>query len=118
MSLRTILGRLTGGRTRPRKVGVDEVHALRDSGAVLIDVRSRQEYRAGHAPGAKNIPVDRLAERLSEIPTERAVVTICQSGGRSARAAAMLSRHGVQDVYDLCGGMTSWQRAGLPVQRS
>ena len=118
MSLRSILGGLTGGRTRPRKIGVGEVRALQDSGAVLLDVRSRQEYRTGHAQGARNIPLDQLAERMRELPIGTTVVTICQSGGRSARAAGILTRHGRQDVYDVRGGMTAWQRTDLPVQRS
>lgn len=118
MTLRTILTGLVRGRMEERKIGVDRVRALQDSGAVLLDVRSRQEYRAGHVPGAKNIPVDQLADRLREIATTRAVLTICQSGGRSARAAATLRDHGVQKVDDVRGGMTAWQRAGLPVQRA
>lgn len=117
MRLQTILGRLVGGRANRRRIAVGEVRPLQDTGAVLLDVRSREEFQAGHAPGAKNIPVDQLAERLREIPTDRAIVTICRSGGRSARAAATLTAHGLRDVHDVHGGMTAWQRAGLPLQR-
>lgn len=118
MTLRTMLTGLVRGRAEKRKIAVDGVRALQDSGAVLLDVRSRQEHRAGHAPGAKNVPVDQLGDRLREIASTRTVLTICQSGGRSARAAAILRDHGVQEVYDVRGGMTAWQRAGLPVHRA
>lgn len=117
MSLRSILSRLNGGRTHHRELVVHEVRALQADGAVLLDVRSRQEYQAGHAPGARNMPVDEITGRRREIPAGGTVVTICQAGGRSARAAAALTALGLQDVRDVRGGMTAWQRAGLPVQR-
>lgn len=117
MSLRTTLSRLIGRRTRPRRITVDQACALQADGALLLDVRSREEFGAGHAPGARNIPLDRLAERIRELPPSRQVLTICQSGGRSARAAAALAGHGVHDVSDVRGGMSAWQRAGLPVER-
>lgn len=121
MSLRSALSRLLGSAdsnsdSGTRRIGVEEVRALQDGGAVLLDVRSPQEFRAGRAPGAKNIPVDQLADRVGEIPVGSTVLTFCQSGGRSARAARVLADHGRQDVHDVCGGMAAWQRAGLPVQ--
>jgi rhodanese-related sulfurtransferase len=117
VSLRATLSRLFSSQTRPSRITVDQARALQASGALLLDVRSREEYRAGHAPGARNIPVDRLAERLRELPSSKQVLTICQSGGRSARAAATLAGHGLHDVCDVRGGMSAWQRAGLPVER-
>lgn len=117
MSLRTLLSRRGSSRSGPSRVSVDQARALQADGALLLDVRSREEYRAGHAPGARNIPVDRLAERLRELPSSKQILTICQSGGRSARAAATLAAHGVKDIGDVRGGMSAWQRAGLPVDR-
>jgi rhodanese-related sulfurtransferase len=117
MSVRTVLGALIGRRADQRTVDVGAVRPLQDGGAVLLDVRSRQEYGAGHAPGATNVPVEEIDRRLRDIPSDRTVLTICQSGGRSARAAAVLRGRGLQEVRDVRGGMTAWQRAGLPVQR-
>lgn len=82
-------------------------HSLVEQGALLLDVRTAEEYGAGHLAGAVNIPVQQLAERLSEVGTrERPVVVYCRSGGRSAQAASLLQRAGYQ-VCDL-GPMSAW----------
>ena len=85
-----------------------------DAGAMLIDVRESNEYRAGHAPGAKHISVQVIERRLGEIPMERQIIVVCQSGMRSQRAAEILSRNGYQ-VLNVSGGMLGWQRAGMKV---
>lgn len=64
MSLRSALGKIFVGRAGGGEVGAAQAQSLQRDGAVLLDVRSRQEFRAGHAPKAKNIPVDQLAGRL------------------------------------------------------
>lgn len=114
----TVLARLlsrldTGGGIR---VSPTQAQELQQSGAVLVDVRTRGEFSAGHAPGARNVPLDQLPGRLRELATRRQVVLICQSGRRSASAAALLRREGVE-VVDVSGGMAAWRRAGLPVER-
>lgn len=77
-------------------------------GAVLLDVRTPEEYREGHIEGARNIPVQQLAQRMSEVgPPDRPVVVYCRSGGRSQTAAEMLLRAGYQDVFNL-GPMAAW----------
>ncbi|MEY4558179.1 MAG: hypothetical protein RL024_337 [Actinomycetota bacterium] len=83
-------------------------------GAMLIDVRESSEYRSGHAPGAKHISGQVIERRLGEIPKERQIVVVCQSGMRSQRAADILSRNGYQ-VLNVSGGMIGWQRAGLKI---
>ncbi len=85
-----------------------------DRGAMLIDVRESSEYRSGHAPGARHISVQVIERRLGEIPKERQIVVMCQSGMRSQRAAEILSRNGYQ-VLNVSGGIIGWQRAGLKV---
>lgn len=66
------------------RITVDQLAAL-DS-PVLIDVREPDEYAAGHAPSAVNLPMSQLDARVDEVPTDAPVHVICQSGGRSARA--------------------------------
>ena len=85
-----------------------------DHGAMLIDVRESHEYRSGHAPGAKHISVQVIERRLGEIPKEREIIVVCQSGMRSQRAADILSRNGYK-VLNVSGGMIGWQRAGQKV---
>ena len=59
--------------------------------AVILDVRERREYRAGHAPGSKNMPLSTLAERTHELPAgQRVYVAVCRSGTRSRSATAQL----------------------------
>lgn len=78
------------------------------AGALLLDVRSAEEFRAGHIDGAVNVPVDEVTRRLDELgPRERAVVVYCRSGRRSADAAATMRGAGFTEVHDL-GGMGRW----------
>jgi len=99
------------------KVGPAQARELLDEGAILLDVREDAEWRAGHAPKARHIPLSRLPGRVRDLPPNRTVVTVCRSGARSARAAALLAREG-RDVVNLAGGMHAWARAGLPVVAS
>ncbi len=80
----------------------------------LIDVRTAEEFASGHIPGALNIPVQELEQRLSEVETGQPVVLYCRSGNRSAQAAQILGDAGYGQVYDL-GGIAAWQQAGLPI---
>ncbi len=88
---------------------------LAEGGAILLDVREPQEWRAGHAPKARHIPLGQLSARLGELPQGRPVIIACRSGSRSARAAAMLAGQG-RETFNLSGGMHAWARAGLPLR--
>jgi rhodanese-related sulfurtransferase len=83
-----------------------------NAGAMLLDVRESNEYRAAHAPSAKLISLGVLSKRLKELPLEREILVICASGVRSSQAASMLAKEGFR-VTNISGGMASWQRAGL-----
>jgi rhodanese-related sulfurtransferase len=97
----------------------EEIHALEarsrmDAGAILVDVREPAEWAAGHAEGARHIPLAQLGQRQRELPVGRPVITVCRSGARSARAATLLAGQG-RDASNLDGGMRAWAAAGLPV---
>ena len=96
------------------KVTATEAAELVDNGAILLDVREPHEWQAGHAPKARHIPLAQLPPRLDELPANRPIVTVCRSGSRSARAAAMLGEAG-REVSNLAGGMHAWSRNGLPI---
>lgn len=83
---------------------------------LLIDVRTPEEFATGIIAGAINIPVDQIAQRLSEIPKDEPVVLYCRSGNRSNQAAQILQGEGYTQIYDL-GGIGQWQSEGMPVQR-
>jgi rhodanese-related sulfurtransferase len=88
--------------------------AMEERGAVLLDVREPHEWRSGHAPKARHIPLSQLSSRTGELPRNREVLVVCRSGSRSARAARLLSAQR-GDVANVKGGMAAWVRAGLPV---
>lgn len=85
--------------------------------ATVIDVRGRVEWETGRLPGAPNVPLGYLGDRLAEVPTAGTVVLQCESGSRSAIAASLLQAHGRRDVANLVGGIAAWRAAGLPVER-
>ncbi|MBK7400051.1 MAG: MBL fold metallo-hydrolase [Myxococcales bacterium] len=84
---------------------LDEVHVL--------DVRSVEEFVAGHLHRAILVPLDDLRARISEVPTDKPVIVVCQTGKRSALAATILRKAGVTRVANLAGGMLQWRELGL-----
>jgi rhodanese-related sulfurtransferase len=82
---------------------------------VLVDVREGDEWAAGHAPGAVHVPLGEVSNAASRFDGQQ-VLTVCRSGGRSAKAAEILEGVGV-DVRNVAGGMPAWAEAGLPVVR-
>lgn len=80
----------------------------------LIDVREVDEFAAGHVPGAVNIPMSVLGDRLQELP-DGAFDVICQAGGRSARVVEALTARGY-DATNVEGGTGEWIGAGYPVE--
>lgn len=83
---------------------------------VLIDVRTVGEFKTGHLPNAKNIPLNEVANKLSKIPKNKTVILVCQTGNRSNFAAKTLKQAGYEDVINLTGGTSRWQRMGHPVK--
>ena len=101
------------------QISVAELAKRRRNGdVVVLDVRGRAEWEAGHMPGVENIPIGYLTERLDEVPRDRPVVVHCQSGARSAIAMSVLRAQGVTNVVNLTGGFAEWQRSGHAVERS
>lgn len=97
-----------------KKASVQEAAAQAERGAFLLDVRGFDEFAAGHAPSALCIPLSDLERRAGEVPTDRPVLVMCQSGGRSAIAAARLRALGMDNITDVAGGFQAWQQADLP----
>jgi NADPH-dependent 2,4-dienoyl-CoA reductase/sulfur reductase-like enzyme/peroxiredoxin family protein/rhodanese-related sulfurtransferase/TusA-related sulfurtransferase len=78
------------------------------AGALIVDVRGRQEYELGHIPGAVNIPLGKLRERIDEIPRDKPVLVYCKVGFRSYLAYRLLKQRGVERVASLAGGMLTF----------
>jgi rhodanese-related sulfurtransferase len=83
----------------------------------VVDVRTPEEFAAGHLRSAKNMPLKELAGRLGELDKAYPVLVVCTSGVQSAKGAAQLNGAGFADVYSLEGGFTDWQSQGLPTAK-
>ena len=94
-----------------------DVEALqtRRPDVVLLDVREREEYAHGHVPGAINLPQADLASQLDQVPRDRPVFVICQSGSRSLRSAQFLAQMGFHAVASVSGATEAWCAAGNPL---
>src|SRR5256714_3054898 len=88
-----------------------------DNGTVVLDVRDDDEFAEGHIPGSVHLPYGHLIERLSELPSNRTIATVCSGGKRSGLAASLLQREGYESVIHVgLGGVRTWQRAGHPIE--
>jgi rhodanese-related sulfurtransferase len=92
-------------------VTADEAVGLMRAGALLIDVREDDEWRAGHAPEATHIPLGSLGAQVSRFGPEHQLIIICRSGRRSDQATVALRNAGY-DAYNFVGGMHAWHQAG------
>ena len=92
--------------------------AAQDPALVVLDVRTPEEYAAGHVPGAINVPHDEIAGRLGELAglRDKDVVVYCKSGRRAALALEVLGKHGYTRLSHLDGDMQGWSAAGRPVE--
>lgn len=101
------------GHTAPR----GDVPGLLRSNALLLDVRPRVEFGAGHLRGAVNIPIEELSARMHELPLDRKVIAYCRGEYClfADEAAQLLEAHGF-DVVRLEGGWPEWQSEGRPIQ--
>ena len=93
-------------------ITVQQLHAR--EGVPLIDVREPDEFAAGRVPGAINLPMSQLGQRLDELP-DGAFDVICKVGGRSGRVAEALTARGYE-VVNVDGGTDAWIAAGFPIE--
>lgn len=93
-----------------KEISVQELKAKIDSGSVeLIDVREDYEYEIANL-GAKLIPLNKVLSSSSEIPKDKEVVVMCKMGGRSKKAIELLQKEGFENLINLKGGITAWQK--------
>ncbi|HQU91601.1 MAG TPA: rhodanese-like domain-containing protein [Pyrinomonadaceae bacterium] len=83
----------------------------------FVDVRTPEEYAAGHAYRAVNIPLDVLSEKLGRLEKNEPVYIICRTDNRSRQAAKILADAGYGQVVVVTGGTDAWQAAGLPMEK-
>jgi glyoxylase-like metal-dependent hydrolase (beta-lactamase superfamily II)/rhodanese-related sulfurtransferase len=105
---------LGAGEEHIEPVSVEELEGLLADGATLIDVREKHERDDGYIAGSRNIPY-RLLGLCTDLPGDRPVVTICESGARATVAASILAARGIDARPVLEGGLASWRASGRPV---
>lgn len=95
----------------------EAVAMMNNQDAIVVDVRTGQEYETGHITNAVNIPLGVLADRISELADykSRPIIVACRSGSRSATAASMFTRQGFETVLNLSGGVMAWSNVNLPL---
>ena len=96
-----------------------ERQAKKDPDLVVLDVRTAEEYAAGHVPGARNVSHDQLAAKLGELSSlkDKQVVLYCRSGRRSALAGEILREAGFTRLLHLQGDYLAWEAENQPVER-
>jgi hydroxyacylglutathione hydrolase len=82
----------------------------------VLDVRGPHEWEGKHIKNAVNIPLNRLQERIAEVPRNRRIAVHCAGGYRSSIAVSILHQHGITGLVEIAGGLASWEAAGLPVE--
>jgi len=87
--------------------------------ALVLDVRSADEFARSHILNAKNIPARQLGARIAELDKFRArpVIVSCQTGTSAGASCSVLQKAGFAEVHLLAGGINAWEQAGLPVAR-
>ena len=109
--------RLRGGMSHA--IAASEAIRLVNAGAVLVDLRSANQFKDGHITGAKNLPGDQIAAdpKAIERLAAKTVVLYCDDGATTAAAQRTLTRAGAKNVFSLRGGLAAWKQENLPVVR-
>ena len=98
---------------RYRQFFLEDLENLpRDGSVTLLDTRTVREYERGHAEGFRNLPLDELRDRLEEVPREKPVYVMCQSGLRSYLACRILTQNGFS-CYNFSGGYRLYETVHL-----
>ncbi len=96
------------------------VNLINREKGVIIDVSEVEEFAAGHAGGARNLPLAQLEERLPQVIKNKALplILVCPTGARARRAEAMARKLGYDKAQALTGGLRAWKEANLPLEKT
>ena len=98
-------------------IAPNEAIRLTNEGAVLVDLRSPNQFKDGHIAGARNLPGDQIAADPKAIArlAEKTIVLYCDTGTTTAAAQRTLTQAGAKNVFSLRGGLAAWKQENLPV---
>lgn len=107
-----------GGLGEIKQVPVERVNELIKTASDIqfVDVRRPSEHSGGHAPGAINIPLDKLADDIEKLDPKKATYVICQGGYRSSIGTGILENAGFDNICNVTGGTAAWIAAGLEIE--
>jgi rhodanese-related sulfurtransferase len=110
--------KMAGGASKISATQLPQIQARKS--AVVVDVRTEDEFKKGHIEQSINLPLDGLEGNLKKLNKYRGkpVILICQSGTRTAKAAGILKKNEFGELYALEGGIASWSKENLPLARS
>lgn len=102
------------------EVTPQEATRLINNNALVVDIRTHELFLNGHIINAKNVPlaeIDQHAEKLRKGSSDRVIIACGEVGPTGARAAGLLKKAGLENVVNLKGGITGWQRDNLPLTK-
>jgi len=104
-----------------KNVSPDEAEKLlkQDPKIVVLDVRTEDEFKSGHIPGAKNLDIfsPNFAQQLAALDKNKTYLVHCAAGGRSARACKAMDEQKFTSIYHLNEGFKAWEKAGKPIEK-
>ena len=111
-----LLRKGTGG---PWVTTLQATQLMNRDDALIVDLRTAEEYAKGHILGARNLPLADLERRAAELDKHKAkpVILHCGDGNRAGGGVSLLRKNGFANVVNLTGGYAAWQQAGLPVEK-
>lgn len=97
----------------------EELHARLESptAPLVVDVRKPVEFGVAHIPGARNIPLDEIEDRLDELRSDNDVLIYCINGARTRQAEPLLYNNGIENVFHLEGALQGWIQGGHPIEK-
>ena len=101
-------------------LGTMQAVRLMNQGALVIDLRGKEAYDAGHIGDARNVPLAQLASQADSLRKwrDKSVITYCDSGASGASAARTLAKLGFTQVFNLQGGLSAWVKDNLPLAKT
>jgi adenylyltransferase/sulfurtransferase len=100
------------------RIDVQRAREMMNQGGVqVIDVREDWEYKNGHIPGARLVPLKNIISAAQKHIEGDNIIFVCEVGQRSAVAAEFAAALGKEKLYNLEGGTSAWRTAGLPVEQ-
>ena len=96
----------------------EAVQMVNQKDAILIDLRSADQFKAGAIAQSRNIPAADLDAKAGTLPKDKPVILVCDTGRSAPRSVAVLRTHGITEAYTLQGGIQGWLQSSLPVKKS